>query len=699
MLDTGQHLQIHGNVEFDRLTLKAYDYLNFFPFYVKYALSRNVDMPGVEVLDDAGVPLLVDSFGFTNRYQGFQLFQRGVRWRTLQYGLQNRFTSRTVRDLIDEWQTGFEMSTAVTEQLERELIGKLADPSIRYLDYFSGEFDHIAHLTNDPVVQDRTMEHIDALVGRVWTAIQQTSLRDDTVLVLVSDHGINSVADTYSQGYSLLDLFRSAKGGGHHVITNRYPLSEYKIRGLDPFVSKVTTASDESFYLQGKTEQYPTALLDLDGNERASISLRDNRLNKLHLLLREIQRAGQDPALRKGAVAEVLRIIDGNRARWTAELKELTTCVDWLKTQVTGFDAKSALKKQQPKWTPSERTRGLDQQYRREIAARSRLREYLAGYTEYLRILTNLLSLDQEQVAAGKYEIPNLIAERAMGDRNSVRDLQNYVVGLSPGGLKLDSSGGIDPASFRTIDYLSLLASLRVRNNVQKGVGATPVDFIAVRLAPDKIWLYSDDAHQALVLTRGSEIRYLPVHSLTEGDDGEINYGTADWAAGFPLKIFEDPSLAVSGDRIAWLNSWHTEAEWFAAVHKTNYSNGIIGITEAVPNAAVDGESFNRFARAAVTPDFIVFANDHWNFNVRGFNPGGNHGAFFRISTHSSLMFAGAGIGQGVEITAPYDSLSFVPTILSILNERPKSPLPGQPIEGVVPLHSATSQAGISSNP
>ena len=37
----------------------------------------------------------------------------------------------------------------------------------------------------------------------------------------------------------------------------------------------------------------------------------------------------------------------------------------------------------------------------------------------------------------------------------------------------------------------------------------------------------------------------------------------------------------------------------------------------------------------------MVVASDHWNFDVRGFNPGGNHGSFLRISTHSTLMFAG----------------------------------------------------------
>ena len=33
-LDTGQHLQIKGNVEYDRFTLYPYDYLNFIPYYI-----------------------------------------------------------------------------------------------------------------------------------------------------------------------------------------------------------------------------------------------------------------------------------------------------------------------------------------------------------------------------------------------------------------------------------------------------------------------------------------------------------------------------------------------------------------------------------------------------------------------------------------------------------------------------------------
>jgi hypothetical protein len=91
LLDTGRPLEIRGNAEWDRYTLRVHDYLNFFPFYLGYAASRRVDMPGVELLDDARVPLLIDRFPYEQQYQSFQLLQRGVRWTTLQSALSATF--------------------------------------------------------------------------------------------------------------------------------------------------------------------------------------------------------------------------------------------------------------------------------------------------------------------------------------------------------------------------------------------------------------------------------------------------------------------------------------------------------------------------------------------------------------------------------------------------------------------------------
>jgi len=78
---------------------------------------------------------------------------------------------------------------------------------------------------------------------------------------------------------------------------------------------------------------------------------------------------------------------------------------------------------------------------------------------------------------------------------------------------------------------------------------------------------------------------------------------------------------------------------------------------------------FAQRKRELVEADMLLVANDHWNFDVRGFNPGGNHGSFFRVSTHSCFMVAGGantGVPQALDVATPYDSLSFVPTLLAL---------------------------------
>jgi hypothetical protein len=82
---------------------------------------------------------------------------------------------------------------------------------------------------------------------------------------------------------------------------------------------------------------------------------------------------------------------------------------------------------------------------------------------------------------------------------------------------------------------------------------------------------------------------------------------------------------------------------------------------------------FERSRRDLVQADFHVFATNHWNFNVRFPNPGGNHGGFFRISTHSVWMLAGAGVPVRV-VSEPYDSLNFASTILSLTGHKPPMP-------------------------
>jgi hypothetical protein len=673
ILDTGHHLEIRGNSEFDRYTLRPYDYLNFFPFYVEYARKHRVDMPGVELLDEQEVPLLIDRFPYDQTFQGFQLYQRGINWSTLRSSLKRTFTGKPVRDLFDEWQTGFSMSGSVYAQTERELIANLNNPRIRYLDYFTGDFDHVAHLTNDRVVQLHALEEIDALVGRIWNAVEKSPLAASTVLVMVSDHGMNTSPEAYSQGYSLVDWFNSAAGGAQHVLTNRHPSTEFKLKGLDPFVSEVITPSSESTYLFGQAAAYPTVMLDLDGNERASIGLRNNTLNILQVLLDQILHKSLTPSLRKAAIEAFLEVRERVRISWSDDLDRLGKELVALEERI---GAEQALVASQPKkWTDAQRAEGLDKVARRSLRRIEVWREEAQSYADYKAAMARLLTVSAQDIEAGKVRMEDLIPRKSFGPSNSRADIENYVVGPVAGGLVLQDLSRLDlERSFRRVNYLTSLASILVRNNTQAEVGNRPVDFIAMKDG-ENVVLWSPNGEVRIETRMDGSLRYVPAGAF---------------GAGLPLELWEDPKLDTgSVDREEWLKAWHSEREWFQAVHAAKYSNGIIGIVEAlIPAPSKTDTLLDQYKdrkRRLRQVDMIVFAANHWNFNVRGFNPGGNHGAFFQSSTHAVMLFAGGadtGVPKGMRVEEPYDSLSLAPTLLTLIG-KPEEDLPGPVIEPV----------------
>ena len=683
MLDTGRPTQIKGNVEYDRYTMWVYDYLNFITFYFKNALKKGVDMESVETLDDLRQPMLIDRFPYAAVHQSFQLFQRGVRWKTLQNMLRNRFTTRPIKQLFDEWQIGIGMDTSVQEQMETELIAKLKDPGKVYLDIFSADYDHIAHLAQDPDAQLAALEKIDAMVGRIYTAIQSTALAAETALIVLSDHGMNTTEGVYSQGFNLVDYLGSAEGGGHHVVTNRYPLAAYRLKGLFPFVYQVFTPAIESAYLDGKSQQYPTAMLDVDGNERANFHFRNSDFNVLQILYEQL-RNGMPQPVRRAVLDAFFEVIDRHRAGWETELNQLTLEMEECK-RLNNLPPSPAEKKE--KFTARDKELGIDKSYLRAINRRERFTKFIAGYESYIKIIRKLMAQKRDGFDANKVKADDIFPQRAMGDSNTLHQLMNYVVGPGGQGIVLDAAGRLDwQRSFRHVNYFDLFLSIRTRNNVQKELAVRPVDFTAALAGDHAVWLASGPDRQLLIEWRTNdaaklELRCVPVMNLAEDERGLIHWDPGVWKAGLPLQLFEDPERKTDLD---WLSGWHEEREWLRAVHRTRYSNGVIGIYEQFHRVPLQ-DKFQEHRRQIARTDMLIFANDHWNFNVRSFNPGGNHGSLMRVSTHSVLMLAGGsrtGIKQGVTIEEPYDSLSFMPSLLHLLG-RDESELPGPLIEGL----------------
>lgn len=692
MLDTGHHAIIRGNVEYDRFTGHVYDYLNFFPFYVGYARSRRVDMPGVEVLERAGIPLLIDAFPYPETFQSFQLFQRGVRWHTLEHVLERRFSSKTLVSILENGGAA-SLDELLARQTEGELNEALRKPTILYLDFFTGDMDHEGHATNEPAALLQGLRRLDALVGRIWTAIQQSGAADETLFVAVSDHGMNNVPSIFSQSFSLPDLLNSPAGGAHHVITNRHQMSEFKLMGLNPLVHRVVNPSTASFYLKDEANRYPTAWLDLDGNERASVHLRNTDINKIHILLLQLANRALSAPVRSAAAMCIRETIERHRDAWSEtgaelehELAALKHAIEQRKTTVANIPTK---------WTAEQLITGDDKQARRLIDELEDWEQEETEYSAYLSHLRALLGLQIDSTHPFRRKISDYIAEVSLGDNNTVSDLEHYVAGPGADGLVLDPQGHLDEArSFRVLNYFSLLSEQRARNNPQVALSSRPIDFTAMRV-PDGIydpsanspqhayWLYGDQQTQLLILVEGTgRIAVKPIQHSTSDVDAKFQWSPQAWRFGLPLHLFEDPQLRIpnGSDRASWLSAWHSEREWMQATYMCQYSNAVIGITEQFSPIAADipGPAnidpvllrYERRRRELVQPDFQVFASDHWNFNVRNFNPGGNHGAFFRISTHSVWMMAGPGV-RAQTISDAYDSLNFASTLLNTLGRTP----------------------------
>ncbi|MEI9811194.1 MAG: hypothetical protein WDO18_00335 [Acidobacteriota bacterium] len=83
------------------------------------------------------------------------------------------------------------------------------------------------------------------------------------------------------------------------------------------------TPSSQSTYLNGQANYYPTVMLDLDGNERASIGLRNNTFNTLHIFLDQLLRRTLPPETRAAAIDAFIVELSRVRNEWLKDVADL----------------------------------------------------------------------------------------------------------------------------------------------------------------------------------------------------------------------------------------------------------------------------------------------------------------------------------------------------------------------------------------
>jgi hypothetical protein len=247
---------------------------------------------------------------------------------------------------------------------------------------------------------------------------------------------------------------------------------DYSIKGIYPLVPLIRTSSNESYYLKGQADTYPTALVDFDGNERSSIHLRNSDINILHILLAKLQENGLSSEM-KGAVTDAFfRIIDSHRSDWQETCDQLETELGALHRWIEESQKVVATLQ----LTPTKKaplSREIGEKNRRFAAQVTIAADAEADYRKYIASVRSLLQLKGGHVrackgkgrgrdSAGSYGRSKLtlpapaLCSRHLGTRIDARSL---------------TTGSTSKRVSCGINYFDLLSSQNVRNNVQPKVG------------------------------------------------------------------------------------------------------------------------------------------------------------------------------------------------------------------------------------
>jgi hypothetical protein len=480
---------------------------------------------------------------------------------------------------------------------------------------------------------------------------------------------------------------------------------------------------------KGGRNDYVTAVIDNFGNARAEVHLRNNDLNRLHLLLQ----------------AEHRRLSEEQRARWRDLVRQTVPDLwAWLEPELKDY---RAYHQGSLAWARNLRQRA--DYYWRDIG--NRLKDEAKRDAPQLKALGRLAELGQaEDPVAWLFEnnpsIPELIPKKYLGRPNSVYQLTHYTIGLDDNMEWVEKT--VDPQG-RTVpmDYISVLSNYRAPNPPPSHE-PNPVDLIVKSLPVEPLqkallergwldagielrqvnWVVSTAKHnlgkggEALVLEAADgRIRYLPILHLQQEAGGTFTFEVHNELD--PLGLFYDTGFrSPSGEpAFIWLERFHTPQEWLEGVHDTYYSVApvIIGDIAGVhAEPFIDNPDFQRrlngfpteearaqylrgvkWKYAANQPDLLLWSSYLWNFSSKNHTPGGGHGGLPSMVTRTSLLLWGGKdfrLPAGHAIREFATTLDVAPTLAQVLGmlgedgrlrrapgavgDHPFFPFPGRPL-------------------
>ncbi|MGH9788118.1 MAG: alkaline phosphatase family protein [Candidatus Acidiferrales bacterium] len=760
VIETGQPSVVKRHMAFNRNNGYLRSHLDGFRDTLEFSFRRGRKTNALWELDQSGVSLFSDAFNPLRRYETPGIFYRltptsylgGLAkayvtagqgfsdpWEVVRRHLASQVESADWPDFAEEY---------VANHIAEKILEPDASGRERY-DYLTTSFtiDHQQHV--DPVPENlvHRMVRLDRRLGRIFRAVERSSRRDSTLVAVVSDHGSEYLPGAINLAWPITRVFRTRALGGHTVAT---VMAEDSGRALSAPIPGVDYPRiyESPFSPYGKDaggeKGYSTAFIDNFGNARAEVHLRNNDLNRLHLLLLAHGQRRLDEAQR-ARLRELLRATLGDI--WT-----------WFKSDYVLYnDYYLGVRA----WLPNLKNR--PDYYWRDAAARLEDEQELD--VTQLRALSRLAELCQAEaplawLEKNKPAISAILPKRYFGPRNSVHQLTHYTLGLDDNLNWVEST--VNPRGERVpMDYVEVLSSWTAPNPplshepnpvdlMVRSLEVEPIRAALVergRLEPDAaleqvIWIISTAQHnlrrggQALLLEAADgRLRYLPVRNLAESSDGRITFEAADELD--PLGLLYDSGFqAANGPDVSepafwWLDEFHDRHEWMRAVHNTHYTVAPLifsDIAGSHAEAFMDNPEFQqalvgfpseadkqrylrglRWKYRSQLPDLLLWSSYLWNFTSKSQTSGGSHGGLTgAVARTSFLLWGGQNfhLPAGTVLAQPATTLDVAPTLMRLVGmldgdnrvirqagavrERPFLPFPGHAL--VVPEADVASK-------
>ena len=716
VIETGQPSVVKRHMTFNRSNGYVRGHLDGFRDTFEIVAGRSRKTSALWELDQAGVALFSDAFNPLRRYEIPQIYYR-LPPRDYLVGWANAYATageslshpwRVVRGHLKRQVEGMDYPDFSEEFHADHIAEKILEPDFngeeRY-DYLTVFFtiDHQLHVDPNPENLVHRMVRLDRRFGRIFRAVERSMRRNSTLITLVSDHGSEFLPGAVNLAFPITRAFRTRYFGGHTVTTvmaedagralsNPVPGIDFPRTYESPFSPYGKEAGGESGYV--------TAFIDNFGNARAEMHLRNNDLNRLHLLLLAGKRSLD--AAQQARWAERLRATLADVARWLGpELESYRAYHD-------GVQA----------WAPSLEKRA--DPFWRDVAAR--LKEESKRDAGQLASLERLLELCGSEdpggwLAAPRPSVSELIPKRYFGPRNSVYQLSHYTIGLGDDfnwiETTVDARGRPAP-----MDYVQLLSDYSAPNPPLSHepnptdliVALLPVEPVAAALA-ERGWMSQDQAlqralwvvstaknnlrkgGQALLLEdTGGRLLYLPIQDLRETAEGQFSLSPHNELD--PLGLFYDPGFRSPNGEPAfrWLEEFHSFEEWLAATRETAYSIAPLIFADVAGVHArrfienpefqqtltgfASEEAKQRYLRgvawkyASQEPDLLLWSSYLWNYSSKSHTSGGSHGGLTPQVTKTTFLLWGGRdfhLPAGARLDQPATTLDIAPTLARLL--------------------------------